>query len=262
MDDRHWGAEAVDPDERSLPGLKAAFLLKHAPRHGAVLEVGSGDGKNLRTLALHLPHLALYGCDVRSPRTPPDGYVFTKVDGKLPASMFGRFDAVLLMDVLEHVPDPEEMLDDCARCLRPRGRLIAFVPVEGQPMSAYRLYRKMFGDDLYVETKEHVQAFTHEALHRLIARRFHVDELVYAYHALGHVMDATFFAAQRLPALRRFWQSENQYYNADKKNASGATGAFNRLLRAANAVAWAESKLLSAVPFTAAGQLIAATVNP
>ncbi|CAN5758592.1 hypothetical protein BH09MYX1_BH09MYX1_31340 [soil metagenome] len=261
MDDLHWGAEAVDPEERSLPGLKAAFLLHHVPKRGAVLELGSGNGKNLRTLAAHLPDLELEGCDIREPVRPPDGYRFTLIGGSLPETLCGRFDTVLVMDVLEHVPDPQQTIDDVAAALRPKGKLVAFIPVEGQPISAYRAYRRLFGDALYVETKEHIQAFSHDEVRQLLERRFRLDTVEYAYHALGQLMDATFFAAQRLNTLRRFWTSENQYYNAGKATAQGTVGAFNGLLRAANALAWTESRLLRRTNFTAAGQLVAATLR-
>ncbi len=262
MEDFHWGAEQVDPKEKSLPGLKTAFLLKHVPERGAVLEFGSGDGKNLRTLHGHRPELTLEGCDIRQPPTPPDTYRFTLLEGEtLPRSLHGRFDVVLVMDVLEHVPNPARTLDEVAAALRPGGKLVAFVPVEGQPLSAYRAYRKLLGDELYVETKEHIQAFTHRELRSLIERRFRIDATDYAYHALGHVMDATFFAAHRLRTLRRFWATENQYYNAGKAEAGGKVGAFNAVLRAANTVAWAESRILRSTSVTAAGQLVAATLR-
>lgn len=253
-----WGAQAVDPRERSLPGLKASFLVQRAPVRGRVLEIGSGDGKMLRTLHAAQPELELFGCDVRQPRTTPDCYTFRRIVDSLPEEWTNTFDAVLLMDVLEHVPDPTALLAEAARVLRPDGELIAFIPIEGEPLSAYTIFRTLLGKDVYVETKDHVQAFRHEEAAALLGKFFEIRERMYAYHALGQTMDAAFFAAQKLGKIRDMWRRDNSFYNAEKKDVGGAVGVMNRVLRAANVVAWAESRALTRVRTTSAGLLVVA----
>ena len=261
--DRHWGAEVVDIHARDLPGLKAAFLVQHAPPAGLLLEIGCGEGKMLRTLARHRPALSLEGCDVRRPASTPEEFRFRLVsgDGTLPYPD-GRFDAVIVADCLEHVPDPERYVSEAARVLKPGGRFVAFIPTEGQPWSFHRLYRRLLGDDLYVKTKEHVQAYTRASVRALISSHFsgEVTER-YAYHLLGHFMDATFFAAHRLPFVRDFWWRDNAYYNAPPAGSSPslASWVLNRLLRAGNALAWTESRLLSRIPATSIGMLLVAS---
>lgn len=255
-----WGAEAVDPREHSLPSLKARFLLAHVPRVGHVLEIGSGEGKILRTLARHHHGLDLHGCDVRTPEMPPDVYRFHRMEKDVPlgdASM----DAVVLFDVVEHVPDPRHLLAEAARVLRPEGRLIACVPVEGERFSFYELFRRLLGGDTYAVTKEHIQAFTHQDLRTLIGERFAVAEIRYAYHAMGQLMDASFFAAVRAKRLREFWWKHNVFYHADKRQEDGRRGLMNRLLVAGNAIAWRESTLLARRRETSACVLVKAVVR-
>jgi SAM-dependent methyltransferase len=256
----HWGADAVDPHEPSLPGLKARFVLNHVPREGSVVEFGSGDGKILRTLARHKPALELHGCDVRTPTVPPDVYEFHPMGRDVPFED-ASVDAVIFCDVLEHVPDPRRMLSEAARVLRPGGRLVACVPIEGEPLSFYTFYRHVLGDDTYVVTKEHVQAFTHDGMRELLAERFDVAEIRYAYHTLGQLMDATFFAAVRAKRLRAFWWRDNVYYNSAKKDEGGSVGLMNRALVAGNALAWAESTLLARARRTSAAVLVDAVVR-
>lgn len=69
-----WGAAAIDPKSRDLPALKLSFLLRHAPAQGRLLELGSGEGKVLRTLRRERPDLTLLGCDVRD--VPPADAAF------------------------------------------------------------------------------------------------------------------------------------------------------------------------------------------
>jgi SAM-dependent methyltransferase len=261
-DDFQWGADAVDTRDKSLPSLKARFLIDRCPDRGRVMEIGSGDGKMLRTIRLHRPELELHGCDIREPQTPPDVYTFHKIESAdLPMSD-ASLDAVLLFDVLEHVPDPRRTLSEAARMLRSGGSLLAFVPVEGETLSFYTLFRAALGKDLYVDTKEHVQAFSHAGLRSLVEEMFDVVEWKYAYHLLGHFMDAAFFAAQRAKSLRNFWWKDNVYYKGEKKAASsGGAGALNKLLKLGNRIAWAESTALEGTNLGAAGVLLHARVR-
>lgn len=255
----HWGSEAVDPTARDLPGLKMRFLLDQIGTSGSVMEIGCGEGKILRTLATQRPGLRLSGCDVREPATAPDCYTFHLVDHGVPVGA-GSFDAVLIFDVLEHVPDPATMLEDAARLLRPGGRLIAFVPVEGEPRSFYSLFRRLLGPDTYEVTKEHIQSFRHSELRRLVERHFRVSEWHYAYHPFGHFMDASFFAAARTKFVRRFWWQENSYYNATG-GSNRLSRMLNQFLRVGNLIAFYESKALRRQRFGAAGALFAAEVR-
>ena len=256
-----WGGSVVDTAARDLPGLKAAFLVEHAPQVGSLVEVGCGSGKMLRTLAVHRPQLALSGCDLRAPEPPPTDFTFAAVSGESAALPYSdaSFDAVAVMDVLEHVPSPAATLDEIRRILKPGGKLIAFVPVEGEPLGAHRVFRKLLGDDLYARTKEHVQAFSHADLNAMVEERLTVSLRHYVYHALGQTMDATLFALTSLPAIGRLFWQENRYYNTEPKKPSAAARVFNAALAAGNALAYAESRLLASQRIFAGGQLFVAT---
>jgi SAM-dependent methyltransferase len=256
----HWGAEAVDPRGFNLPALKARFVLDHVPLSGSVVEIGCGEGKVLRTLARHRPGLDLHGTDVREPRGTPDGYRFHRATDRLPFEDHSM-DGVLVVDVLEHVPDPRALLADAARVLKHGGKLVACVPVEGEPFSFYEAYRRALGKDTFVVTKEHVQAFTHKGLRELIEEHFTIMSLEYAYHALGHLMDASFFAAARLPFVRDFWWNDNTYYNPEQRRRSAVSTALNSLLELGNAAAWLESTLFKRSRATSACILVDASVR-
>lgn len=249
-----WGSEPIDPRSFNLPALKVKYMLAHLPATGDVLEVGSGDGKILRTLAVQRPELRLHGCDIRDWEAPDPRVQFRTMTRDIPFSD-ASFDAVLVVDVIEHVDDPAYLIGEIARVLRPGGRFVGFVPIEGEPRSLYAFYRGLLGDDLYVRTKHHVQAFTHAEISGMIGARFDLTDVSHAYHVLGHVMDATFFAAAHLPRLGRFWWRENKYYAGDAGSKGPLAFALNRMLEVGNVLAYLESRLFAKRRLAAAGML-------
>jgi SAM-dependent methyltransferase len=254
-----WGSELVDARAKSLPSLKVRYLADHTPDRGKLLEVGSGEGKLLRTLAALKPDLDLFGCDIRPPAAEPDLYSFKLMGEKIPFDD-ASFDVVIAFDVIEHVPSPEDTLAEISRVLKPEGRFVAFVPIEGETLSAYELFRLLLGRDIYAVTKEHVQAFTHAGFERLLSKHFEIVDRRYAYHALGQFMDAAFFAAARLNTVKQFWWKENIYYHGDGA-AKQSSRAMNRMLELGNLVAWAESTVMSRSRFAAAGILLEAQLR-
>ncbi|CAN5673884.1 hypothetical protein BH11MYX1_BH11MYX1_00850 [soil metagenome] len=251
-----WGSEAIDPKGFNIPSLKARYLLQHLPDQGSVLEVGSGSGKFLRTLMAHRPALSVHGCDITDWQ-PPAGIAFRVMTTDLPYDD-ATFDAVIVVDVLEHVPDPEHVVREIVRVLKPGGRFVGFVPIEGEKRSLYTVYRALLGDDLYVKTKHHVNAFTYADVDHLLSGRFEVVDRSHTYHWLGHAMDATFFAAARLPALAKFWWQDNTYYAGDGAKQSPLVFALNRLLVVGTALAYWESRLLAKHRLGLAGLLFEA----
>lgn len=164
---------------------------------------------------------------------------------------------MVFADVLEHVTDPSSTVRELRRTLRPGGLLIGFVPLEGEPLSAYAFYRALLGQDLYRHTKEHTQSFTRREVRALLSD-FDLIEEQHAYHALGQWLDASFFAAARLPRLQRFWWTENRYYQAEPRAQSALPSVLNALITLGNRLAYAESRLLARVPWFSAGLLFAA----
>ena len=150
------------------------------------------------------------------------------------------------------------MLHAARAVLKPSGRLISFAPLEGQAFSFYKVYRRFFGDDLYVETKEHVQSFSERSLRALVGHDFEITDTAYAYHFLGHLMDATLFALVKIPKVRKVFWTKNPYYE-ESDSANGASTSFlGRMLRAGNVAAYEESRLLRNVRWSAAGLLFEA----
>ena len=263
--DFHFSSEVVDVAAHDLPGLKAGFVVGRIADGSAVLDVGCGGGKMLRTIDLHRHGVTLLGCDVVEPADINGAFSFAQLDGSTGLLPYddSSVDIALLVDVLEHVEHPETVLSEIARVLRPEGRMLAFVPIEGEPVSWFSAFRALVGEDLYVRTKGHVNSFTHDEVERMLAVRFAVDERRYLYHFLGQFMDAALCAALTLGPVRRAFWTHSPYHG--ESTARRPPSIVGRLVattfRAANAAAWFESRLLRNVRAMSAGVLFAARVR-
>jgi len=123
-------------DRLIAPALEELALglgeaLFEAPPAGApLLDVGCGGGQLLVHLARRRPELRLVGLDLSTPQLARArrrvGGVARLVRGSALALPFrsATFGAVVSIASLKHWPDPRLGLAECARVLRPGGRLV------------------------------------------------------------------------------------------------------------------------------------------
>jgi methionine biosynthesis protein MetW len=136
--DRHAGGfvegdpDACRYDDPSYePDEAPELLAKLMPRGAKVLDIGCGTGS--------LTIAATQGKDARVIAIEPDPQraalarsrglevICGTAEPKL-LKKLGPFDAIILADVIEHLPDPAELLRELAAVLSPGGRILASVP--------------------------------------------------------------------------------------------------------------------------------------
>lgn len=142
------------------------YFLQDMPP-GKVLDVGCGSGGFLAAMARS--GWAAYGVDfdeaaVAAAQQRP-GLVVTSgalLDQSYPDD---QFDAVVLSNVIEHVPDPLEVAAECRRILRPGGRLVMITP------NTDALGHRHFGADWRgLEPPRHLFLFNGSSIGRLARR--------------------------------------------------------------------------------------------
>jgi glycosyltransferase involved in cell wall biosynthesis len=112
-----------------------------------------------------------------APRLRLGGHAVTGVDrGDQPAldlsAWFGGdFDVVVATDVLERVKDPEKLLCDARRCLRPGGTMIVSIPNFAHWYPRSRVARGRFDyEDRGGIDRDHLRFFTRASFERLVGK--------------------------------------------------------------------------------------------
>ena len=170
--------------------LRLIRRLVTARAHHRILEVGCGGGHVLRLF----PDSELTGVDVsgvmlEKAKRNLAGLNATLLKGELANHSFAdqSFDAIICTEVLEHVVDPEAVLGEMKRLLRPSGGLVVTFPNDLLINRAKALLRRSGlsrlppfsrsdwgGDDF------HLHVWTIPEMRALLERYFRVDSAAFA----------------------------------------------------------------------------------
>lgn len=200
-----------------LHNLRIRYAIEALEGCRSFLEVGSGEGFCTRSIV----HWSVQGydrvegfdLDAARVRTAQEGwsdagrirYRVADAQKHFPYRD-GEFDAVVVLDVLEHVPDPGFVVREARRVLKPGGVLFSVVPCEGEPGVLHsRLRLKGWKGSHHFGG--HINAFTKDEIMALLeAEGFGVDWVRYSAHKFGQYTDYLGYEIKRY---------------ADKKNNGG-----------------------------------------
>lgn len=167
---------------RKVMARLALQVLSQVDGSGPVLDVGCGPGLIANYLACHQAR-AIHGIDIGAVSVAaakaagdPTHTTFLVYDGAHVPYPENTFDAVLCIEVIEHVQDDNGLISEIVRVLRPGGVLLLSTP------------------DAAVEdlnSKEHhVRHYTATQLIDLIERSgLQIQQLAHRYHPIGAFMD-------------------------------------------------------------------------
>jgi hypothetical protein len=170
-----------------------ARLVAGGPANPVVLDVGCGRGLTvdfLRKAGVDCHGVELAGVE---PLPGVRAFVSTAQDAfTLPEELRRRVTVLLLLDVVEHLPAPEEFLLGCVQHFPSLSRLIVTVPARAELWSNY--------DDFY----GHLRRYDRQALQALIrpvASRG--ADAGYFFHALYPVMRAQLAVSSERPVAQQ-----------------------------------------------------------
>jgi SAM-dependent methyltransferase len=167
-----------------------AYRLLRIPDDSRVLDLGCAFGFGTR---LPARRFKTYGHDLSAPyierarHSLPD-VTFTVGPADSVPYPDAFFDAVLLLDVLEHVPDDVAVVREIARVLRPGGTLVVSVPNQGilARFDSLNVYERIFGNRVPPPTDDPswpgVRVHRHYSRHQLagvLANDFTIRHIEY-----------------------------------------------------------------------------------
>jgi 2-polyprenyl-3-methyl-5-hydroxy-6-metoxy-1,4-benzoquinol methylase len=145
---------------------------------GRLLDVGAGLGFFVKHVADHHPDWEAHGSEISAKAVAYGTDVL-----ELPHLTAGRvqeagyppahFDLITLWDVIEHLADPDAMLQCLAGLLKPGGRLFLHTPNIRVQLPKARLKRRIYGmtkDRSYLEARDHLNDYSPRTLRRVMAR--------------------------------------------------------------------------------------------
>ena len=167
-----------NPIERRMVDGFGAALQRCLPLSAQrVLEVGCGEGRQLTAIGSRYPTADLVGLDLPDVELTEawDGVESAMVQASALTLPFAdnSFDLVMAIEVLEHLPDPEQAMREIARV--GSGSVVLSVPWE----PVWRLGNLARGR--YVSTlgntPGHIQHFTRRGFARMVGRYITVEEI-------------------------------------------------------------------------------------
>lgn len=140
------GRKELEERWRTADNPISAFVLEDrmkvstalVPRNArTLLDVGCGEGHFLKRLSEELPEATLVGVDlcranIEFAKKNASRARFFVSDARKLGFRSSSFDCVALLEVLEHISYPHEVLEEIRRVLKPGGTLLVSVPDSGK----------------------------------------------------------------------------------------------------------------------------------
>ncbi|MGE4159266.1 MAG: methyltransferase domain-containing protein [Planctomycetota bacterium] len=176
-------------DKARSRGSYLGVLLSQASG-GELLDVGSGEGFLLE--GARKAGFSIHGVELNAGKATwtrdhlgMDVRTGTLQDARFPEA---SFDVVTCFAVLEHVPDPLELLKECLRILKPGGLLMLAVPnIRGQFLQM-RLSWLTHITERWLQPEQHCWHFEPETLGQLVARAGFIGFKSFARPKFRHEM--------------------------------------------------------------------------
>jgi len=165
---------------------------------GRLLEVGCGDGRTMTKMKDLGWQVEGQEVDLNATRVVAEKTGLPVHCGELECLKIPdkTYDAIVMVHVIEHVPDPISLLKECYRLLKPGGTLVAITP--NMESLGHREFGKSWRD---LDAPRHLQVFSPITLSRVAEVASFKDKTVTTTMANAHFVAGASTAIQRREGL-------------------------------------------------------------
>jgi SAM-dependent methyltransferase len=254
-----WGegvATTAWSDPTSFRLRRSLKAVQALPAGARVLEVGAGAGQFIRAIKKQFPNLECHGSDIsrealERARRCMDGVIYDLNNPERLPYDDASIDAVLILDVVEHVTDPAGLLAEVRRVLKPEGIFYCFVPCEGDSLSIWNFLDHLgLKKNLTRRFAGHINYFSRRALFDLfVSQGFRRERTVYSEHFFGQLLGILAFNLMARAAKRQgVAQLNNETYFQHQDVGTQKTSVLGLLKKIINSFIYLESALLKKIP--------------
>lgn len=147
-------------------GRYLARLGRYQPRKGRLLEIGCGSGFVLER-AVHMGYADAVGVEPSQEavaKAPPEIRARLVCDIFRPGLFAAQsFDVICMFQVFDHIPDPDQVLAECCRLLKPGGLILLLNHDAASPSA------RLLGESSPIFDIEHTYLYSRKTLTRLLA---------------------------------------------------------------------------------------------
>ena len=221
--------------------------LAGLPADAKALEVGCGAGQFIRAIKQIHSSWECVGTDISvkaldiAKEIGGDISFVEQSPEQLPFAD-NTYSAVLVYDVLEHASNPEALLKEINRVLKPNGILYCFVPCEGDRLSVWR-YLRLFAQwhDMTEKHAGHINHWSRDTWWRtILSAGYTVQSVRYSEHVFGQLAGVIAFWLMDRAARKGVQTNNEEYFSKDNR--------FSAVRKFLNSLIYWESELLKRIP--------------
>jgi len=169
--ERYWNREVVPPDHDPLTAKRVRCFLSVARDKQLVLDLGCGSGRATRLLEAAGKNVTGVDISAQALRCASRSggaslYVQADCEAQLPFAD-QSFEAVFCTEVIEHLLDPESVVRECYRLLKPAGTLFVSTPYHARIKNC--VIAAIAFERHFDPIGPHIRFFTSNSLRRLLA---------------------------------------------------------------------------------------------
>jgi len=155
----------------------SVFYLE-AQHNAQLLEIGCGNGDMLRNMEIRGWQVTGIDFDPKSIQAAKSK-VRRVLLGGLEEQKFpeNKFDSIIMSHVIEHVPDPQALLHECYRILKPGGKLVSVTPNS----NGYN-HNKFKKDSRILEPPRHLHIFNQHSLKNILNQNTFITKIYSTTH--------------------------------------------------------------------------------